>query len=287
MPSNAFVKLSSGESAALTRLALGFCLGKGSVCLVSRSYSLQVAHPKAELEYINYQWRRICQFLPATSPPRLYVIRRHDREDAGQWRLRVSSRYLETAYHLLYPNGRFRLTSCVLELLGGEAIATLWADRARVLMTKRSNYCLGRLGLTQMTFDEAELIRQWIFSLTGCESTLGHNPRSQEAPMLYFNSLNTIKLIDTLKHTWMATAPCLAKKFRTPPSHVDLSRLDARERLEAAMLQPLPLDRNAPSSLLRRREPGRRAPGTYVPAPVPLGAPELPEVSPEGQSPAS
>lgn len=275
MPNNAHVQLSSGEAAALTRLALGFCLGKGCICLVSRSYSLQLAHPKAELEYINYQYRRICQFLPATSPPKLHVIKSPGKPDAGQWRLRVSSRYLETAYHLLYPNNRFQLSSCVLELLGGEAIATLWADRARVLMTKRSNYCLGRLGLSRMTFDEAELIRQWIFSLTGCESTLGHNPRSQDAPMLYFSSLNTIKLIETLQHTWMATAPCLERRFRRPPSHVDLSRLDAKERLEAAMLQPLPLERGAPSSILRRREAGRRAPGTFVPAPTPLGAPLL------------
>jgi len=140
-------RLNPDESAALTRLVLSYCLGRGSICLCSRTYSLQLHQPSAHKEYTHYQWRRLRQFLPTTKEPK-YHPTGDGKAGTGQWRLRVSSKSFETAFHLLYPDG-FRLSSAVLELLGAEAIGALWADRGRVLMTRGANYCNGRLHLSR------------------------------------------------------------------------------------------------------------------------------------------
>ena len=241
------------ESAALTRLVLAYCLGRGSLCLCSRSYSLQLHQPRPNMDFTHYQWRRLRQFLPNTRAPRYVPIKGSETDGmAGQWRLRVSSKYFETAFKLLYPDG-FKVSAAVLELLGAEAIASLWADRGRVLVTKGRNYCTGRLNLSRCSFEEAELIAQWIARLTGAGSTLHHGPRSFDAPMLYFDPEATHALLAAVGDTWMAQAPCLQRKFRLPkPQRV----LTTREALAAEQLMPPPTARSG-SSLLK---PNRRIP---------------------------
>lgn len=205
--------LNPDESAALTRLVLSYCLGRGSICLSSRSYSLQLHQPKAHADYTHYQWRRLRQFLPAIKEPRYHPT--DAAGDTGQWRLRVSSKYFETAYNLLYPDG-FNLTSSVLELLGSEAIASLWSDRGRVLMGRGAVHCTGRLNLSRYRLEEAELVGEWIYRLTGAEGRLQASPRSPFGPMLSYDSVATEALIASLSSTWMAQAECLARKFRRP-----------------------------------------------------------------------
>jgi len=276
-------RLNPDESAALTRLVLSYCLGRGSICLCSRSYSLQLHQPKAHMEYTHYQWRRLRQFLPTTKEPKYHPNAGSD-PNTGQWRLRVSSKHFETAFRLLYPSG-FRLSSAVLELLGAEAIASLWADRGRVLMTRGANYCNGRLNLSRYSFEEAQLVAEWIYKLTGTEGRLHHSPRSVKAPMLYYDSLATEGLIAALRGTWMAQAECLARKFRVPDRFMRDSRAGGRERLQSEMLMPQVLTRRAPGSLLQRRDGGgRRVPGAAQPMPRPGG---VPVIKPEGSAAAS
>lgn len=219
-------RLNPDESAALTRLVLSYCLGRGSICLSSRSYSLQLHQPKAHGDYTHYQWRRLRQFLPSIKEPRYYptadsrggATSAADGGSTGQWRLRVSSLSFETAYNLLYPDG-FNLSSSVLELLGSEAIASLWADRGRVLMSRDAVHCNGRLNLSRYRLDEAELINEWIYRLTGAEGRLQASSRPPFGPMLSYDSLATESLIASLGSTWMAQAECLSRKFRRPQRH--------------------------------------------------------------------
>lgn len=272
MPQNRPV-LTPHESAALTRLVLSYCLGRGSICLCSRTYSLQLHQPRKHEDYVNYQWRRLRQYLPNTKEPR-YHPTADGRGDTGQWRLRVSSKFFETAYRLLYPEaGPMQVSSAVLELLGAEAIASLWADRGRVLMTKTANYCNGRLNLSRFSFAEAELIHEWIHRLTGCEGRVHHSPRSVDAPMLYYDSLATETLIASLRGTWMAQAPCLSRKFRTPQRSGQRLPADSRERLEAEMMMPQVLTRRVPGALLQVRTP--RGGRGQQPEPRPEGPPLL------------
>ena len=279
-------RLNPDESAALTRLVLSYCLGRGSICLCSRTYSLQLHQPSAHMEYTHYQWRRLRQFLPTTKEPK-YHPTGDSKAGTGQWRLRVSSKSFETAFHLLYPDG-FRLSSAVLELLGAEAIGALWADRGRVLMTRGANYCNGRLNLSRYSFEEAQLVAEWIYKLTGTEGRLHHSPRSVDAPMLYYDSLATEGLIAALRGTWMAQAECLARKFRTPDRFLRDSRAGGHERLQAEMLMPQVLTRRAPGSLLQRREGGgRRVPGTSHDLPRPEGPPLLRQEVAQPQAVAS
>ena len=241
------------ESAALTRLVLSYCLGRGSLCLCSRSYSLQLHQPRTNMDYTHYQWRRLRQFLPNTKAPRYVPVKGADADGrAGQWRLRVSSKFFETAFHLLYPDG-FQVNEAVFSLLGAEAIAAIWADRGRILVTRGRNYCTGRLNLSRYTFEEAELMAQWISRLTGSGSTLHHGPRSFDSPMLYFDPESTANLMQAVADTWMAQAPCLERKFQLPESRQVLL---PKETLAAELMMPPPTVK-AGSALLKR---GRRVP---------------------------
>jgi hypothetical protein len=252
-------QLNPDESAALTRLVLSYCLGRGSICLCSRTYSLQLHQPRKHHDYTLYQWRRLRQYLPDIKEPRYYPTANSGGE-AGQWRVRVSSKSFETAFNLLYPDG-FHLSSAVLELLGAEAIGSLWADRGRVLMTRKGNYCNGRLNLSRYSFAEAELLHEWIHRLTGAEGRVHHSARSVDAPMLYYDSLATELLVAALRSTWMAQAPCLARKFRVPERQpTQILSADSRERLQAEMMMPQVYTRRTPGPLLQPRG-NRRVPG--------------------------
>lgn len=222
------------------------------------------------MDYTHYQWRRLRQFLPNTKAPR-YVPLTGDNADgrAGQWRLRVSSKYFETAFHLLYPNG-FHLSAAVLELLGAEAIAALWADRGRVLVTRGRNFCTGRLNLSRLSFTEAERVATWISRLTGSGSTLHHGPRSFDAPMLYFDPDATANLLQALSDTWMAQASCLQRKFQLPASRQVIT---PRETIAAGLMMPPPTAR-AGTILAKTRN--RRVPALPRPNHPPVLNPAVP-----------
>ena len=216
------------ESAALTRLIMSFCLGKGSLCLYSRCYVLQIAQPNRAGDYAHYQWRRICQFIPTAKPPRFHPLgpgSDGDEDGRGQWRLRITSRWFETAYNMLYPlSGAdpetgfrpFRIEQPALELLGAEAIASLWADRGRVL--RGSGVLRGQLNLSRITFEEAELLAAWISRLTGANGEVDRSPRNHAAPMLFLEEDDLLGMLQALRPTWMAQAPCLLSKFQPEPA---------------------------------------------------------------------
>jgi hypothetical protein len=218
------IQLSSVESAALTRLVIAYCLGRGSLCYVSRSISLQISHAFHEEDYILYKWRRICQFLPQTTPPQLYRLGRggaQPDEAFGQWRLRVGSKHFQVASNLLYPDGSancIRLTSEPLELVGAEGIGALWADRGRIFHNRSSSFSQGRLNLSRYDWSSAALIGEWIGTLTGAHGQLLPNPRLPETPMLFFDHLALARLMDVLGNTWMSQANCLKPRFHLKES---------------------------------------------------------------------
>lgn len=222
LTSTARIQLNPYESTALTRLVMAFCLGKGSLCLYSRSVVLQVGQPSRCGDYSRYQWRRLCQFLPQAKPPVLFMSKHHQPEVAerkGQWRLRVCSRWFETAYNMLYPvDGMdetgfrpFRVDETALSLLGAEAMASLWADRGRLLTGSRR--LQGQLNLSQLSFSEAEVIQGWIARLTGAHGVVDHSPRRYGAPVLKLEGEDAAAMLQALKPTWHAQASCLASKF--------------------------------------------------------------------------
>lgn len=240
--------LSPPETAALTRLVLGFCIGRGSLCLVTRSISLQCYQPRAHEDYSFYQWRRLCQFLPRVHQPRLHenvtgklIENPEESDDAAQWRMRTSSKHFRVAFTLLYPHGSGRgiqLTSDALSLLGAEAIASLWADRGRLVQGRGQPHVQGRLNLSRYDWGSAGCIAQWIQSLTGACSQIASNPRSKRSPMLFFDHSSIARLLGQLGDTWMAQAGCLRPKFALPAAD------EFREQLMRERLSSLPL--NAP-----------------------------------------
>jgi hypothetical protein len=184
---------------------------------------LQIAHPFAEEDYVHYKWRRLCQYLPSAKPPRLYEQAGSlqgesgpGSPDAGQWRIRVGSRHFALARNLLYPDGpgsAIRITSEPLELMGGEGIALLWADRGRIRWSSGGAFSQGRLNLSRFDWHSASLIAEWIGTISGAHGQIAPNPRHQEAPMLFFDHLAISRLLDVLSDTWVAQAACLKKRF--------------------------------------------------------------------------
>jgi hypothetical protein len=260
--------LSTVETAALTRLVVSYCLGRGSLCLVSRSISLQISHSQSLSDYCHYQWRRICQYLPRTSPPKLYAIpsRKGDDPEAeaspGQWRLRVGSVHFAVAANLLYAGGIGRglqLTSGALEIAGAEAIASLWADRGRLRHSRGGDPTQGRLSLSQFDFPSAAMIGQWLMATTGAIGELRPNPvlegRGVNAPMIFFSNDSLKRLLGAVEDTWMAQATCLRHKFLLPRSR-DLTTFMLRQSRSDG--PPLDLEQLVEASRVPRVRTGGR-----------------------------
>ena len=81
-------------------------------------------------------------------------------------RFRLSSGALRPVYNLLYPNHEREITRPVLELLGGQAAAWLWAHGCRL---DAEGAQLAHVGSLR---DEALLIAGWLQVLTGATAEL-------------------------------------------------------------------------------------------------------------------
>ena len=250
---------------------MSFCLGKGSICLYSRSYVLQIAQPNRCGPYSDYQWRRIVQFIPSAKPPKFHPMDPAHTDPAtskGQWRLRLSSRWFETAYNLLYPQSHadprgfrpFRIQPAALELLGAEAIGCLWADRGRLIRNTR--YLRGQLNLARISWEEAELVRDWIARLTGAHAKLDGSTRNAEAAMLFYGEDAMRELLAALRPQWVSQAPCLAAKFQPPESQGREHTL-RRQSLHQQVISSGGISRQAPSR--RQAQRNRRVPRPLLP----------------------
>ncbi len=274
--------LSPPEIAGLTRLALSFSLGRGSICVVTRSFSLQLYQPRSAEDYIWYQWRRLAVFLPTIRQPRLHeaVTGLADEDGsldgkAAQWRLRVSSVHLQAAWRMLHPSGPANplqgsnnapllITPECLSMLGIEAMAALWADRGRLHQPRGNPHAQGRLNLSRYDWASAATIQRWISHLAGADSKLAENPRSSGAPMLFFEHSELAKLLGQMSDTWMAQAGCLERKFRTQESR-EWSEEMLAQRLSVYMPEvPEPQevlnDAGSPVPTLPIRKAGRLVP---------------------------
>jgi hypothetical protein len=119
-----------------------------------------------------------------------------------------------------------------------------------VLLSRGAVHCNGRLNLSRYRLEEAELINEWIYRLTGAEGRLQASPRSPFGPMLSYDSVATEALVASLGSTWMAQAECLARKFRRP----------ARSN-RAVLAQAVPGRRQQPvARATLQRGSGRRVP---------------------------
>lgn len=214
MPSPA--KMQADEAAALTRLVISYCLGRGLLSRPSGHISFCVHHPPEREDYAHYQWKRMKQLIPNCKEPSYVPSYNPDsRPGGGSWRLRVGSRWFETAWNLLYSDGYFHVGSHVLELVGAEAIAALWADRGRIQWSRRSKEWIGRLSLLRYPWDSAQMVHDWIYTLTGALGRIGHHPNNHDTPMIHYPQEELVKLLSGLSHTWMAQAPSLEDVFRT------------------------------------------------------------------------
>lgn len=267
---NKAVPLAPPERAALTRLALSYALGRGSICLVSRSWMLQLYQPELHRDYAFYQWQRLREFLPYCKEPKRFVrpsTKGKDAEEAlaggAEWRLRVSSLHLEVSFRLLYPQGSkggARLTTDVLSLVGAEAMASLWADRGRLLRPKRGTLVTGLLALNRYDWGSAEAIRQWIESITGAAAQLGPNPRNRRHPALHFDHTQITRFIGMIRDTWHANAGCLSRKFALPAAD-ELRELILADRLrDFSPVNEATIERDVTLPQLRIRERTVRAP---------------------------
>jgi hypothetical protein len=105
-------------------------------------------------------------------------------------RFRVSTSKLFPIYNLLYPRGERRITSTVIDMLGAQAAAWLWAEGARPQAGGTTE--LARVGLSTQ---EALLVQQWLEMLTGAVSQVD---LERVRPRLWFDAEQSRKLKDAL-----------------------------------------------------------------------------------------
>lgn len=105
-------------------------------------------------------------------------------------RFRVSSNKLWPVYNLLYPRRSRRITSVVLEMLGAQAAAWLWADGAKI--RRDGSVELARVGTTET---ESFLFQEWLETLTGAASNVIHD---YVRPRLLFDQPQASKIMGAL-----------------------------------------------------------------------------------------
>lgn len=106
-------------------------------------------------------------------------------------RFRVSTNKLRPVYNLLYPIGDKQLTRTTLDLLGAQAAAWLWAEGARP--NKDGSVLLGRVG---QTFEESQLIGNWLTMLTGAEGSIDED---YVRPRIRFDPEQSQKIKEVLR----------------------------------------------------------------------------------------
>lgn len=106
-------------------------------------------------------------------------------------RFRVSTSKLFPIYNLLYPRGERQITSTVIDMLGAQAAAWLWAEGARPQVDGTTE--LARVGLSTQ---EALLVQQWLEMLTGAVSQVD---LERIRPRLWFDAEQSRKIKDALE----------------------------------------------------------------------------------------
>ena len=107
-------------------------------------------------------------------------------------RFRVSTNKLRPVYNHLYPIGEKQLTRTTLDLLGAQAAAWLWAEGAKPM--KDGSVLLSRVG---STFEESQLIANWLTMLTGGEGSIDE---AYIRPRKFFKTDQAQKIRETLKN---------------------------------------------------------------------------------------
>ena len=253
MTSPAMAYLSPFDASAFTRVVMSFCLGKGTICMYSRSYVLQISQRQNRKDYAFYQARRLRQFLPSVKPARYQVLGTSAKDPSrhiGEWRIRVASRYLLTAYNLLYPqqgeeHRKFVITPPALEALGLEALACLWSDRATV--EQKVAGPRARLSFGRQSHEEVELLADWCERLTNVRPELApHRTSVKLGPSLIFKGDGIHTVLEALKTQWHASAPCLHDKFQQSRTPLEDSKSDdvvlvGRRPKDSQMGRPQPV----------------------------------------------
>lgn len=101
-------------------------------------------------------------------------------------RFRVASKQLAAAWPLLRPQGQRRITSSLLERLGGRAAAWLWSENVKLLPEEHSNESGAILRRVGDDFQEAALVAEWLARLTGSQAVVSE-PGKFPSPRLVFD----------------------------------------------------------------------------------------------------
>lgn len=123
-------------------------------------------------------------------------------------RFRFSSPLLEPVYNLFYVDGEREITRPLLDVLGLQAAAWLWAEGFR---NGSQGPTLRRVGTMR---NEARLISGWLEVLTGAGSTIGDSRPARKKPYLVF----TPSEAERVKAALMPYAPSSRKAVFLPES---------------------------------------------------------------------
>lgn len=121
----------------LTKTALAWCLGKGSLSIrgSKRRPWLEIKRDERERAYLSYQLfslRRAAQGPSDDVRDTLTSKGFYDTE-----RIRFTGEGLDATYRLLYPRDKRLITAEVLGITGLSGLTALWLDQSRINSSKR------------------------------------------------------------------------------------------------------------------------------------------------------
>ena len=170
-------------TAQLTKTALSWCLGRGSLAIrgAKRRPWLEIRRDERERPYLSYQLfslRRAAQGPSDDVRDTLTSKGFYDTE-----RIRFTAAGLEAAYQLLYPRDERFISSDVLNIVGLHGLTALWLDQGKINASKRG------VIRGKYTTEELNNIKD---AFAGYGITVGYSPWNKG--ILLFDELQARKL---------------------------------------------------------------------------------------------
>lgn len=118
-------------TAQFVATALNYCMWRGSIKILGRRRRPWLVLQRTELEY-DYLQHQLTQ-LRRSYPGKLEVDQQPIPGDGfyDEYRIMVHCPELARVYELLYPRDKKFLSPTILQIVGAQAMASLWCDQGR------------------------------------------------------------------------------------------------------------------------------------------------------------
>jgi hypothetical protein len=197
----------------VARLLIAVSIGDGHLKSVSSATSLLcIGHSAKQLEYLQYKADLLNAALGSSNEVKeRSVFNKQTGKTYGtcQW-WTPSLPCLEGLRQLLYPGGKKLISPALLKYAGIMGLAFFYMDDGHLHLRYRRSKHTGEMQLRERettlavcdTADQCEVIREWVYSLTGADMKLKPHNTSPGKFILRCSGRMSAKLVESLK-SWI------------------------------------------------------------------------------------